>query len=1588
MADLEFKGTPFIDPGIVAPRQPKPTFRLTPTGAIADAFSVGTIFGASRSYDIPAEDGFDAWANGRLDNASSAMTFALAPSRSEAEFQQRLAHFNDMEYRRRRLADSGTEAMLISMAVETFADPTTYIPLAGAVKTAGSTLQAARRGALLGGGSAFVMEGAMQGVDPGRDMLSMVTSPVFGGMIGAGAGALTYRVVQKQADAAAHLATRMEELRKMREESGEGVSFDTTGVPAVIPGVPSTLEADPAKWHKPSANEIRSQLEAAFPGDTFLLRSFDALPSHLKDNVGEFFVSPHVRPDGVRGQYNHLEDALSVFGGEPAFTTAHEFGHRASLWSKPSTVKSLFRLFQEDILNNPKIASNAELLMGKVLDDKATGMHVFQRLVYDTDFNEWYANNFADLVLRVARGEAPALNTPIERGIWASVSEFFAETMSYIKNFARSDQEKDALLASLKTRIDRQIRLSIQEIDGKFPDNSWERMNKFNELTKEEFLRIFSKLGETLGQNSSIAKLAAEAKNKNNEKNKVEIIAQHIFKMADLKVSKYGSRVLGNSDDLVRNFSADIANGLNLGTTYVAYLDKNFPDWKKMSGGGSDLIELFNYLNRTGYGKFVEVQQDLDAIKATLPKMQELADEMRLNGKIEGLADLPLHDRSPLFDYLLEAIRHGSEGTNFPHDISKLDVFGDSPMKYSLSPAARQMVRPDDFRIAKTGTGIENLPITLGTRLLKYSSPTVREAGLKLISYGGFLQNEIDGKGIARVQSVEASMSINWHNKLASAIFAIDEGYLNYRKAVGQSRVGKHVNLLVSDLIHGRNGAMSQAEFRSEVFRAMYSGDAHSNPAIADVARSLRPFFDEIGESANKQRLFTYEQRKVADWLNAEIKDLTEQLEKLKNTSADVGGAADRSRQARKAEQEKARAKDAEDGDWANQAAEEEALLNKEGALKEARIASDSAGRMSRLEQLMAPLEKRLAARQKHLDDIEAQIKRIESGGWKDLMGDKSYVPRFIDRSKVRDNIPGLRQKLTDYYTARGVKPERVEELVDEEIERLMNRSEFTPLYDDPSKIKSAHLRSREMSSELLHDYLETDIEKVMRHYVRTMTADIEISKAFGEDFDLAKTLGGIKDEYMERIKAESNPATARKLAEEMDDVMRDLRGARDLVRGTYGIPTDPDAMHWRVLKGMRTFNYLTMMGGVALSALPDVVRPIMVQGLSDTFKYGMKPLLANLDAIKMTRTESNSAALALDMVLYTRMGAFLDFGPGMGGKASAFERNLNNAGSAFSLLNLLNPWTDMIKMWSGAVIGSSMLDKTWSLGQHGNFTDETLRMLNRAGIDETTAKEISGQFAKYGDIRIGKGEAMRPLVAAAEKAGGDGKAVIEDWVDKVRAQGGVWLANTELWDNQKAAMVFRNALYEDVNRTIVTPSIGDRSLFMSTEMGRTIFQFKGFALASTQRVLVAGLQEGDSKFWTGAAAITAAGVVADYLKTEVQYRKDWSRKSTGDIIVSAIDRGGLMGIFSDANTILEKLTHNQLGARPLLGDKGKATMGSTKIGAIAGPSAQQGINFYGVLNDTLSGKSDERTATTMRMLMPGAGLFYLQPPMEALGIP
>ena len=71
---------------------------------------------------------------------------------------------------------------------------------------------------------------------------------------------------------------------------------------------------------------------------------------------------------------------------------------------------------------------------------------------------------------------------------------------------------------------------------------------------------------------------------------------------------------------------------------------------------------------------------------------------------------------------------------------------------------------------------------------------------------------------------------------------------------------------------------------------------------------------------------------------------------------------------------------------------------------------------------------------------------------------------------------------------------------------------------------------------------------------------------------------------------------------------------------------------------------------------------------------------------------------------------------------------------------------------------------------------------------------------------------------------------------------GDVAIAHTERWIDREAIKAFRSALQFDVDRLIVPPGAGDRPLWTSNEVGKTIGKFHSFAFAANLRISFVGI--------------------------------------------------------------------------------------------------------------------------------------------------
>ena len=585
----------------------------------------------------------------------------------------------------------------------------------------------------------------------------------------------------------------------------------------------------------------------------------------------------------------------------------------------------------------------------------------------------------------------------------------------------------------------------------------------------------------------------------------------------------------------------------------------------------------------------------------------------------------------------------------------------------------------------------------------------------------------------------------------------------------------------------------------------------------------------------------------------------------------------------------------------------------------------------------------------------------------------KNYVNRVWLRDQVESRWEEFRNIVIPMIKARNPKLtiEAIEEIL-ESVKSAQPYVRFDSKSSNPLAI-SRHFRTRELrlskaDEEKLAElgFIETDLFVLQRLYFNSVAPDIELTKVFGDPMmsgfkwspssGYTQGINQIVEEYNKRITKIRSKSKKKKLEKERDEVVQDLKAGRDLLRGTYGLPDNPQRAFSRGVRMMKLYNSMTMLTG-ALAAVPDVARILMTSGINRGFRtsWDMFTNILSTEVLKLSRNQAYLSGEALDMVLGSRAMSMYDLENAFG-VFNKLEKGVSRTGNMyFTYINLMNPWNTMMKSWASAVNGTRMLEEIENWVIKGKISKNNKAKLLNSGIDEVAARKIWDQYVKHG------------LGTGANKA---------DWKQ-------VRIANTEMWDDEARATadLFHNALGRDINITIVTPGKGEVPLWFNTEMGGVIVQFKKFAAAATQRMLMRGMQEKDAAFFGGALMLLAAGAMVDATRQKA-FNRSYAKKPFGQKIVDAFDRSGLGGIFSDMNNILERLTDNKIGLRPTLGAArpySSYTQKNIMSGfGLFGPTSSQIGNISDLMWDWGRGKHTHYSAKNVRRLIPFQNVWYL----------
>ena len=761
-------------------------------------------------------------------------------------------------------------------------------------------------------------------------------------------------------------------------------------------------------------------------------------------------------------------------------------------------------------------------------------------------------------------------------------------------------------------------------------------------------------------------------------------------------------------------------------------------------------------------------------------------------------------------------------------------------------------------------------------------------------------------------KSIETDMRMMRVGEIESHKLVKDE-YINYIKRIqGIEKVpGTNLGLalhnkLTQNTKPGLMDRMSLDQFSHEVTRARLNGFSHSVPEVANAARHTQkkvygPLFEQIQQLKIREMPIISELR----FWESQLKTMRKKGETSKTYTSKVDGVTE--------------------------------TYN-----------------ISRIE--------------KTIDELNQRLKNVKTRGVNDYIN-IIYVKNAIEKNPAR-----FKDIIKGHFKRAGVliNESKLNQLVkdlsghfpfvrfEKTVGDLTERYAFNrPRYARAVRARELNL-DRIAQEELLDGgFIMSDIFALQKTYARQIIPDILLTQKYGdpnglgikfiEDGEMSGFNAGlmtVANEYnfkLAGVKRGSKERAA--IIKERDQVLTDLEASIELIRGTYGLPSNPHAWSSVAMRTAKHYNALTMLTGFA-AAIPDVARTVMTSGIKRGFKTQFEMFSNFLDGgtiFKMGKKEAQSFGEAVDMVTGQRAMLFADVGD-MFGLASKLESGVGKA-SAFNFMyvNLMSRWTEMAKSMASVTIGSRIIEDSikWT---KGSLTDKWKTALSSSGINEDMARRIATQFEKHGE--------------------------------KTKHN---FMANTAKWEDDAAVDAFGAALNKDINITIVTPGLGDTPLWMSTELGSTFAQFKKFAISATQRMLMRGMQEKDLDFLFGSILLMGSGMLIDKIYTEFRFGRDYSKQSLTTKLLNAFDRSGLAGIYTDINKAIETLTDNRIGIGPAVGEsKPFGSSNRWKAGTIFGPTGGQIYNIFDILYDVGGNQYNHHTAKNVRRLIPFQNVWYL----------
>lgn len=545
---------------------------------------------------------------------------------------------------------------------------------------------------------------------------------------------------------------------------------------------------------------------------------------------------------------------------------------------------------------------------------------------------------------------------------------------------------------------------------------------------------------------------------------------------------------------------------------------------------------------------------------------------------------------------------------------------------------------------------------------------------------------------------------------------------------------------------------------------------------------------------------------------------------------------------------------------------------------------------------------------------------------------------------KLKPMLPKQKQDIPDFIDEAD-RGDYIEEIVESVFNNLTGKGTgdvpewLIPVTRGPLKERSFNIPDN-----LIEDFLENDMELVLRRYARTMAAEVELAQRFGRP-DMRDQFEEITRDYAELRKTAKTDADRKKLNDAQNRDVKNLSAFRDMIRGTYRA-ADEGSDWSKITRAALTWNYVRLMGGVVLTSMTDASNILGKFGVRALFSEATPALVSGTRAAKIARQDAKDLGVVTERVLQSRLASLADLqDPYRYG--SKFERFMSNTSNAFTKATGMGWWNDTLRTVVAVMSQNRMMRVAQAWDKAPKEERAYMAML---GIDERMAERISEQFKRHG--------------------------VEEE---------GIYGANASAWDDDLAYRAWAAALNKDADRTVIMKGVADNPLWMKTNVGKLLFQFKSFALASHQRVLMVGLQERPHRLAEQLVFASSLGMLISYLKYMERGDTEEAERllsNPGLWIANGVDRSGILSIPFEVSNTAEKLGLPGImtASQAIAGDDdrgGSASRYSSrgKFGALAGPTAGVFEDLAQILQQVVEGDIKKSGANAVIRQLPGATL-------------